>query len=140
MEEETFKMKQEEYTKLEDEEKRVGKLIERAEAKYLRPHYKKRNKIREQLQTLNCKDKLGKCFVFKNSYSGDPNWPLYIKIIGVKDGHLLAEHVQKTYYGEIEIEVNKTYYHSSFDHSYTEITHEEYEEAKEKILMEAGIK
>ena len=125
-----------EREKLEQQLDKINKEINILDNKYLGPKRKIRSRIQDQLQDLFCKEYMGKCFVFSNCYSSDSKWPLYIKVIGIKDGSLITESFQKDCYGHITFETQKTYFSSLDDSLYKPISINEYEDEREKIMEE----
>ncbi len=80
-----------------------------------------------------------KCFKFRNSSGGPDRWWLYIRVIKIRGMTLHCITFQKTCYGQIEFNTwkNTIIWKNRLPFSdYTEITKEEFEEARKKLLQE----
>lgn len=76
---------------------------------------------------------IGKCFVYQNSYSSSPSWPLYAKIIGINedDGALVAKQFETDSFGKAMIEDRA---HFVLGGSWKPITARQYAAAWKKLL------
>lgn len=126
--------------KLQEQREKINKQIKNAEQKHINPLIKKRNKIYDKLASEENKQYLGRYFKFMNSYDGTDKWPLYLKVVGVGPNQkLITRSFQKTKYAEIEINQSNHYNVASFQFGYIEISEDEYENGKQKILEEVGL-
>ena len=117
----------------------------RKERKELNKEESKINNLIEKEEVIpKMKKNVGKCYKYRNS-DGESKWWLYTKITGVKNGCYITvsfEHPKGEYYENISIEIERHESPSMFDDNvgypsnYKEITEEEYNKAREKILKE----
>lgn len=102
-----------------------------------------RNKISElqnQLYVIEASEKkakakklVGKCFKFRNSYSSDKPWWLYIKIVGfTESGNLICFEFQTNCYGKAEVETTTMF--GNLHEGYIEIKESEFYKEYQKLL------
>jgi hypothetical protein len=96
---------------------------------------------RNQLDTIESKRigainkrLLGKCYRFRNSYSSDSKWWLYLKCVSVNGRELTTIQFEKDCYGKIEITQEK--FRFSLSDSYQEITQDHFEQAWKELFIE----
>lgn len=85
---------------------------------------------------------VGKCFKYRNSYSCPQQesdyWWLWVKVIGVKDEHLIVLEASKDSSGKICFgETQLSCYDGTIDENYKEVTQVEWEEAVNSLLTGA---
>jgi len=101
---------------------------------------KKKEKELETKCRIENKKLIGNCYKYRNSFSGDESWWLYLQIIDYKSGCLVYNTVEKTTLG-IEIEKQNKVVSTTvgFDSDYIPITEEEYFRETSKIIREMGL-
>lgn len=119
----------------------------RKERKKLNKEESKINNVLQKEEVIpKMKKNIGKCYKFRNSGGGvDSEWWLYTKITGIKNScyttssfqHPKGEYIEYIMI-EIERHVSPSRFESCTDYpsNYIEITEEEYNKAREKILKE----
>ena len=126
--------------------KKRKKEIRKERKKLNKEENKINNTIQKQEVIPKMKKNIGKCYKFRNSGGGvDSKWWLYIKITGIKNSCYTTvsfEYPKGEFseYTMIEIErhVSPSRFEGniSYPSNYIEITKEEYNKAREKILKE----
>lgn len=106
----------------------------RQEANNLEAQY-----IKEVKEPL-LKQYIGKCYRYRNSYSDDKSWWMYVKVTGIKNGELIYCCVEKTANQEITIKINQyglLVQDNTVNHNYIPITPAEYNKMAKSILSVA---
>jgi len=125
--------------------KRRKKEIRKERNKLNKEESKINNAIEKQETIPKMKKNIGKCYKYRNSGGGvDSEWWLYTKITGIKNSCYTTasfQHPKGEYIEYIMIETEKHVSPSRFEGSdypsnHIEITEEEYNKAREKILKE----
>lgn len=98
------------------------------------------DKLMEEKILPSLKKRIGKCYVYINSYGGgSEKWNLYHRVLNVdEEANYIIDSFQQCSDGRIEIETKTKFNYSGrdslSDSSYKEITIEEYQEAQKKLL------
>ena len=81
---------------------------------------------------------LGKCFRYRNSFSGDNHWWLYVKVIGAEDGYVVVHKFERRGNGEFLLDPHHTMYGRSIsdDGSYKPIDNELFQDEWNAFVSE----
>lgn len=76
-----------------------------------------------------CRELIGKCFRFCNSYGSGDDWWLYVKIIDVEDGNLIAHRFETCSHGTMQAQPRTALWPHNLESGYTEIDASEFNAA-----------
>jgi hypothetical protein len=97
------KMKKEKLSKLRSLQDKINRRLKDIEPLREELDELKKEKRYEELSKL-----IGRCFKYKNRYSGDDTWWLYIKVTGINDYGVDVITCEKDCYGKITIEKDRS--------------------------------
>lgn len=109
-------------------------------ARELKSLYSQRMKIGERISEIECAARrrtqakhVGKAFVFMNSFSGSPRWPLYMLVKSMDENGLLRGHQFETREGG-EVSICLDALRISIHADYREISRAEFDAAWTALL------
>ena len=119
---------------------KIKKEIDKNYNKYLKKLYTEQSKIKDEIENEDCKELIGKTFIYKNNSYSCPEkksdyWDVYLKVVDAPDGGFMCLTCEKDSYGCIQIQTQKRFGSDSLI-GYVPCKEKEFENYYNKLLKE----